>query len=288
MHFIYGNLFHKNKISLLTEVSSTVGISNGTDISKKKLLEQYEIWKTDFAKYFNSPVTINLIFYWNNCAYLDIHVLETQNESHIYSKKIGLSRTLQDKWDKYQLSLEAAMSNGEGSQTFEAGHWISQNKNARAFEMEFIKTVDDHFDELEDILKNSDKYESRAAAAYLLHWSHQKERVFDILTLQLEYDPEHLVHNNIVRALSALCQIVQLSTINAKTILDLIFHKSSLCINKGLMFVVNIHPQQPDVFLNLLSNKHYRDRIEILTNAIQPHLSEPAQKVLELKKIAYK
>ena len=99
--------------------------------------------------------------------------------------------------------LVPAIRSGKAGEDRSAGHSVSEYEPLKELQLGFIEIANDQFDELDTLLKESADADSRVAAAYIIAYATDKQRVVESIHFACD-DADAGVRNNAVRALAVL------------------------------------------------------------------------------------
>ncbi len=115
----------------------------------------------------------------------------------------SLPGELVETYEQYLAAVRRAAAHGDGAQDLTAGHAITADADANAFEQHFLLYAAAHLDELRDALRNDPDPDQRAAAAAVIGYAVRKGEVIADLEYALQ-DPDDAVRTNALRALNAI------------------------------------------------------------------------------------
>ena len=116
---------------------------------------------------------------------------------------LKLQDKLVEQYDQTMEMLIPAIKSGKAGEDKSAGHSLSEYEPMRELQEQFVAIADEEFEMLTRVLRKSSDTDSRVAAACILAYASDKNRVVEELTYASR-DPDSGVRNNAVRALSVL------------------------------------------------------------------------------------
>jgi len=118
-------------------------------------------------------------------------------------KDIKLPDTMINTYNNFIDQIQGAIKNGQGAEDYSHGYALINYQPARNDQNKFITFAEKSLPVLADVLKNSRYEEDRAAAADIIAYSADREKVVDYLLYATD-DPDEDVRNNAARALGVL------------------------------------------------------------------------------------
>lgn len=121
----------------------------------------------------------------------------------ITGKKLFLPGVLTKKYAAFLKTLKVAVSKGDNGDDLSAGHSLFRNPALKRLQMDFIPLADKYVAPLSKVLQHSSVEAQREAAAAVIAYATDKQKVADRYFDALA-DPSPAVRNNVFRALTGL------------------------------------------------------------------------------------
>ncbi len=144
--------------------------------------------------------TANNLMLFIGIGETDSCILKYRNDP---KQKIALPGYMMAAYKNKEDQLEAAIKSGQATEDDSNGYALVTYKPIRKEQDKFLEFALNDFSLLANVLKNSGNASERAAAAEIIAYSLNRQRVVDCL-LPAIYDPDDEVRNNATRALGVL------------------------------------------------------------------------------------
>lgn len=171
-------------------------------------------------------------------------------------KNVQLSNKMVNAYRNFNQQVRTAAMKGQGSEAYVNGYSLLTYPAARKIQLTFIGFANQNFQELTHVLKHSKHAEQRAAAAQIIAYATDKEKVVECLLYAIK-DADENVRNNATRALGILADHLSESphvkvSIPAAPFIDMLNSLSWTDRNKGAMALVQLtQHRDPDVLHQL-------------------------------------
>lgn len=147
-----------------------------------------------------------------NKTSLFIGVFEEENRNQksgdAYNADIKLPDTINSLYDAYFNAFQKAVAAGNAQDDFSKGHSLMSDSATRSIQQKFVPVANKNFNLLTSVLLTSKDVEERATAAFVIAYANAKQEVVTIYKEAIR-DPNALVRNNVVRALSGFAAFAQ-------------------------------------------------------------------------------
>ena len=148
-------------------------------------------------------------------AILYVGVEEKGAEAHFEyntppSQELSIPTEVENEWMEFIGSLNVAVQSGKSDEDLTHGHSLMADAEVRKSQMKFIEMANRHFEELRNVLRNSEDEQQRGIAAFVLQYADNKKQVASDLQYAMR-DSDSTVRNNAMRGLAALAVYAQLN-----------------------------------------------------------------------------
>lgn len=203
-------------------------------------------------------VSVTTICCENNKPILYIGISDMASNSFTYSPQqtgqVVLPEKIITSYDAFMKAVRNAVLLNDTDDDVSQGHSLLTNKEARAYQEQFIRDAGEHFDQFKNVLHNASDPHQRAVAAYIIGYYQDKSAVA-IELLKAIYDSDESVRNNAMRNIGAIIaysnKYPELKVqIPVEPFITMIHSVIWTDVNKAGMVLLNLSESRDPVILN--------------------------------------